>query len=234
MVLNTPMKIVLTVVIIFLIGIGFYLLDYQKKLNDIKDLEANLVSKNDQLKRDEQRVRALPEQLKKREKLQNELNALIQQKLPKEDAMIFVPKFIQSMEELIASERRMTGDNSLEVTSIQPGQLEKTTDEAPSKSSKGGGELKALVMFPKQPFNVSLKGKYSTVIHFLHQLAALRLQRLVTITRISLTPSEQVEYGISPTLTITMPMVAYLNEEKSEIPEGEGSTAPAPDPRGRK
>jgi Tfp pilus assembly protein PilO len=223
MVLNTPMKIVLTVVIIFLIGIGFYLLDYQKKLNEIKDLEAQIVNKKDQLRRDEQRVRALPEQLKKREKLQNELNTLIQQKLPKEDAMIFVPKFIQSMEELVALERSLTGDDKLEVLSIAPGQLEKPIDDSGGtvKTSGSGAELKALVMFPKQPFNVQINAKYATTIHFLHQLAALKLQRLVTIDRIVLTPLGQQTYGISPVLSISIPMVAYLNEEKAHAIPGE-------------
>ncbi len=220
MVLNTPMKIVLTVVIIFLVGIGFYLLDYQKKLNDIKDLEAQLVTKNTQLRNDEERVRALPEQLKIRERLTTELNTLIQEKLPREDAMIFVPKFIQSMEELIASERRVTRDASLEVMSITPGQLEKPTDGG-GRAPKAGadGEIKALVQFPKQPFQVNITGKYGSVIHILHQLAALRLKRLVTIQRIVLSPGEPVKYGVSPKLNVTIPMVAYLNEEKTPVPE---------------
>lgn len=211
MVLNTPMKIVLTVVIIFLIGIGFYLLNYQKKLSDIKNLENTLASKKQQLRSDEERVRELPNQLKKKERLTTELNALIQEKLPKEDAMIFVPKFIQSMERLIAEERRVTGDSSLEVMSITPGQLEKPTEGGSSKTDA----VKALVMFPKQPFQVRIKGKYATAIHLLHQMAALKLKRLVTIQRIDLTPLEAPKYGQSPILNINIPMIAYLNEEKA-------------------
>lgn len=221
MALNTPMKIVLTIVIIFLVGIGFYLMDYQKKLSEIKQLEETLVAKRDQLKTNEKRVRALPEQLKRKEKLESELDALIQEKLPKEDAAIFVPKFIQSMEELIAQERRVTGDGSMEVKSITPGRLEMPG----AKAGESEGALKALVMFPKQPFQVNLKAKFSSVIHFLHQLAALKLQRLVTITKIDLSPAEAQVYGQSPTLNVNIPMVAYLNEgnqpeeESEETPE---------------
>jgi Tfp pilus assembly protein PilO len=223
MVLNTPMKIVLTVVVIFLVGIGFYLLDYQGKLTEIKNLESSLIQKQEQMKTNELRVKALPDQLNKREKLTKELNGLIQQKLPKENAAVFVPKFIQSMEELIASERIATGDKTLEVVSITPGRLEQTGGSNPDGGKPpSGGEIKALVNFPKQPFQVSIRAKYSTCIHFLYQLSALKLERLVTIQRISLSPAESTQYGRSPTLAINIPMIAYLNEGNKD------ASAPAP------
>jgi hypothetical protein len=111
------------------------------------------------------------------------------------------------MEEMIASEKRITGDESLEVNNIQPGALEMPSTKGDSKS-----EVKALLVFPKQSFQVNIKAKYSTVIHILHQLAALKLQRLVTIQKISLSPCEGIKYGMSPALSVNLPVVAYLNE----------------------
>jgi Tfp pilus assembly protein PilO len=208
MALNTPMKIVLTVVVIILIGIGFYLLDYSSKFNEIKDMEAELVKKEEMLKVNQERVRRLPEQLAKKEMLEIQLDKLIQERLPQEDAMIFVPRFIQSMEQLIAKERVATGDRTMEVISITPGKLEPPSTEAQ-------GDSQVLELFPKQPFQVNLKARYPTVIHLLHQLAALKLERLVTITNITLNPEGNAPGpGMSPTLRVTMPVVAYLNEGK--------------------
>jgi Tfp pilus assembly protein PilO len=208
MALNTPMKIVLTVVIIILIGIGFYLLDYQKKLADIKQLKETLASKNETLKVNQERVKRLPEQLAKQEQLEKARNDLLAERLPQEDASIFVPKFIQSMEQLIAEERKATKDQAMQVVSITPGQLQAPGAEGGDKSA-----IKALEIFPKQPFQVNLTAKYPTVIHMLHQLAAVKLQRLVTIQKISLGPAESPKAG-SPTLNVNMPMTAYLNEGK--------------------
>ncbi len=213
--MNTPMKIVVAVVIIFLVGMGFYLLDYQKKFSEIKQLNETLKAKQDQYQTNKARIAKLPKQIAEKERLTAELNALIQEKLPKEDAMIFVPKFIEAMEELVAYERKVTGDKSMEVISITPGRLEPPA----ARSGEDKGEPKALIMFPRQPFQVNIKAKYGTVIHFLHQLAALKLQRLVTINKITLSPAQAPEYGKSPTLNVSIPMMAYLNEEK-KIEEG--------------
>ncbi|MFP4498026.1 MAG: hypothetical protein ACLFQV_07425 [Vulcanimicrobiota bacterium] len=227
MALNTPMKIVLTVVLIALIGVGFFLLDYQKKLNEIESLEDTYKAKVAQLETNEQRVKALPEQIKRKERLEAELNALIQQKLPKEDAAIFVPKFIQEMEDLIAYEKKVTGDPFLQVNKITPGELIMPTE--------GGGddEVKALMIFPKQSFQVEYEAKFSTVIHFLHQLAALRLERLITIDKISLS-GKGGSVGESPRLKVSMPMIAYLNEEKTEMDEVPEDMVEEPDPKGGK
>lgn len=213
MALNTPMKIVLTMVIIFLIGIGFYLLDYSRKLTELKSFEEDFISKKEQLKTNEERVRALPKQLNRKENLTKELDALLQERLPQEDAAIFVPKFIQSMEDLVSIERKATGDTTMEVISITPGTLEQPDVSGKPEDAKTDAP-KALMLFPKQPFQVSFKARFGTVIHFLHQLAALKLQRLVTIQKIALAPAENPVYGQSPALSVTMPMVAYLNEGK--------------------
>jgi Tfp pilus assembly protein PilO len=211
MALNTPMKIVLTVVVIILIGIGFYLLDYSSKFNEIKNLQEELVKKDEMLKVNQERVKRLPEQLAKKEALEIQLDRLIQERLPQEDAMIFVPRFIQSMEQLVAMEKAVIGDATMEVVSITPGKL-----EPPSTEAKISGDSQVLELFPKQPFQVNLKAKYPSVIHLLHQLAALKLKRLVTITNITLSPASTTGVGISPSLNVTIPVVAYLNEGKEK------------------
>jgi len=221
MALNTPMKIVLTLVIIFLIGIGFYLLDYQKKFTEITFNERQLAEKKDQLETNKKRVQDLPLLLEKRDKLQNQLDTLIQNQLPKEEAAIFVPKFIQSMEELVASEKIVTGDTTVQLMSITPGRL-----EMPGAKDEKTNEPSALLIFPKQPFQVNMRARYSTVIHLLHQLAALKLQRLITIQRIALSPAEAPTYGVSPALSVNMPMIAYLNEGKSEEEKTDDKKAP--------
>ena len=207
--LNTPMKIVLAVVIIFLIGIGFYLLDYQKKIANLKQQEATLQSKKDQYAQDQKRVQRLPELLEKREKLQKELDNLIKKQLPKETPAIFVPSFIREIELLVASERRSLKDPTFKILSLAPGQLIMPGGDKPGDAPK----MEVLDRFPKQLFNLHLTGKYNTVIHFLHQLASLRLKRLVTINKIQLNPAEHAVYGKDPMLNIIIPMTAYLNLE---------------------
>jgi Tfp pilus assembly protein PilO len=54
-----------------------------------------------------------------------------------------------------------------------------------------------------------MTGKYSTVIDFLYQLGAMKLDRLVTINRLSLSPSKS-EGNASPVLTVSMPITAYM------------------------
>lgn len=208
--LNTPMKIVLAVVIIFLIGIGFYLLDYQKKIAMLKTQEQTIQSKKDQYAQDQKRVQRLPELLEKREKLQKELESLIQKQLPKETPAIFVPSFIREIELLVESERNLLKDPTFKILSLSPGPLIMPGEAKP------GDEPKAAILekFPKQLFNLQLTGKFDTVIHFLHQLASLRLKRLVTINKINLNPAENTEYGKQPMLNIVIPMTAYLNLEE--------------------
>lgn len=209
--LTTPMKVVLTIVLIALIGVGFYLLDYQKKNTTLKNLETSLQDKQEQLKTDEKRVQELPEQLKKRERLQAQLDSLIQKQLPRESSAEFVPAFIKQIELLIAEEKSNLGDDTLKIVSISPGSFQVPGTQP---EGEGGPKIEALQKFPKQLFNLQITGKYNTVMHFLHQLAALKLKRLVTINRINLNPGGPVEYGKSPLLNISIPVTAYLNEEK--------------------
>ncbi|MCE1249060.1 MAG: hypothetical protein LWY06_20695 [Firmicutes bacterium] len=229
--LNTPMKIVLAVVIIFLIGIGFYLLDYQKKITTIKQLDQTLTSKKDQLKMDEERVKKLPEEIRKHEKLQGQLDSLIKKQLPKEPKELFVPAFIREIEELVSAEKKFLGDESFKILSLAPGPLTQPGGNEPGGPADNEPKVEALKRFPRQLFNLHLQGKYYTCMHFLHQLALLRLKRLVTISKINLGPAEQVKYGVSPMLNIIIPMEAYLNEEKSDAPPATapgGAPAPAP------
>lgn len=56
--------------------------------------------------------------------------------------------------------------------------------------------------------HMQLTGRYGTIIDFLRQRGALKLKRVVTISRMSLSLSNDVEPGQSPTLSVSMPMNA--------------------------
>jgi len=68
-----------------------------------------------------------------------------------------------------------------------------------------------LKSFPTRVLNMSMRGKYATLIDFLYQLGALKLERLVTIDKIALSPADKSTAG-SPTLTITIPITAYMRQ----------------------
>jgi hypothetical protein len=55
-----------------------------------------------------------------------------------------------------------------------------------------------------------MTSKYSTLIDFLYQLGAMKLDRLVTINRISLSPGKTEGGNASPVLSVSMPITAYM------------------------
>ena len=71
----------------------------------------------------------------------------------------------------------------------------------------------ALKQFPTRVFQMTMKGRYSTLIEFLYQLGDLRLERLVTIDKIALQPENKKEGDKrSPVLTIQIPITAYMRQ----------------------
>ena len=207
MTLTNPMKVVLALVLIALIGLGFWVMDWQKKFAEIKQLDSTLQQKEEQFKKAQQMVADLPKELQRKDELTKTLNSLIREQLSPEPIEVFVPAYITEIEKLVMYEQERMKDKNFTVISITPGALVKPAAVAGKEGEKAGAEV--LKGYPTRTFQMSLNGKYITLIDFLYQLGALRLKRLVTIDRITLAPKEVVP-GQSPTLSIIMPVTAYL------------------------
>lgn len=211
MTLTNPMKVILALVIIVLIGLGFWLLDWQKKQNEIAQLDKKLQERQDKLRQSKELVKALPKLTKEKEVLEKQLNAVLTTDLPKEKPEVFVANFIRDIESLVLTERQRTGDRSFEILSVTPGAM--TSQAAPG--TEGGDEMEtpeSLKQFPTRMFQMSMRGRYITLIDFLYQLGALQLERLVTINKIALAPAGKTEGGGRPVLSITIPITAYLRQ----------------------
>jgi len=218
MTITTPMKIVLALIVIILIALGFWIMDWQKKYSDLRQLESNLAQKQETLKKNEELVKALPEEMKRKEDLEKSLRSIIQEQFTPETEQEFVPAYISGIEGLVIDEQKRTGDKDFVLLSIIPGAMVSATV---FKEGKKEGEAAkpaetktqvpaALGGYPTRSFQMSMTGRYATLIDFLHQLGALRLKRLVTINRISLSPKSNPGVGLPPVLSINIPVTAYL------------------------
>ncbi|MEW6281624.1 MAG: type 4a pilus biogenesis protein PilO, partial [Candidatus Eremiobacterota bacterium] len=65
--------------------------------------------------------------------------------------------------------------------------------------------------FPTRVFSMTMNGHYQTLVDFLYQLGALKLDRLVTINKITLSPTTDKDTG-EDTLNISIPITAYLRQ----------------------
>jgi Tfp pilus assembly protein PilO len=204
------MKIVLAIVIIFLIALGFWLLDWQEKLNNLNQLETTLTQRQNKLKDSELLVNDLPKETDRNDRLTKELKSLIKERFTQETADEFVPSYLTEIEKLVEFEKSNTGDQSFQILSLTPGVLSSGGGKDASKEKQT--DQKALKDYPTRTFQMSMRGKYATLIDFLRQLGALKLKRLVTINKISLAPVEESKSGESPVLAITIPITAYLRQ----------------------
>lgn len=221
--LTTPMKVLLVVIIVALVGVSFYLMDWQKKLANLKELQTTLDSKNQELERNQKMVEKLPELYKESDELQSDLERLLIANIKPEPEWAFVSNYLKEIEKLVLYERQRMNDPSFSIQSITPGAMqaptagkmdEKKPEGAPDqpKKEEAASVAPALMQFPTRKFQMTLLGKYGTLVDFLQQLGALKLRRLVTIDKILLTPSEGKGVGFSPVLNITIPITAYLSK----------------------
>jgi|GEM_PF-798720 len=221
--LTTPMKVLLVVIIVALVGVSFYLMDWQKKLANLKELQTTLDSKNQELERNQKMVEKLPELYKESDELQSDLERLLIANIKPEPEWAFVSNYLKEIEKLAIYERQRMNDPSFSIQSITPGAMvSPTVAPADGKKPEGTPEqpkkedaasvAPALMQFPTRKFQITLQGKYGTLVDFLQQLGALKLRRLVTIDRIALAPAEGKGVGVSPVLNITIPMTAYLSK----------------------
>lgn len=221
--INNPAKIFLTIIIIALIGAAFYFTTYQIQIKEINTLTADLKAKEAKLVDVQNQIKDLPNLIAQRDKLRSENEALLKGKLVPEETKDFVPNYLSQIESLIKEIRAKTGDESFDIVEIRPGAAssEQTAqqkqgegkDVATQKQAEEQAAAEAVfASFPTRTFEMSMKGRYNTLIEFLTQLGDLKLKRLVTINRIGLSPEGTKQVGSSPVLNITIPVTAYLKQ----------------------
>jgi len=222
--LTTPMKIIIAILLIGLIGAGFYVLDYKAKWDDLAAKQKELTECSAQLAKIQDEIKALPELTRQVEQKEAEMKSLVSSTRTAggadEKPEMFVANYIQEIERMVISQQESTGDYDFDIVSITPGNAGAAAPP-PSADNKGGpgapppdpgaggGTPEALAQFPTRVFNMSMTGKYSTLIDFLYQLGAMKLDRLVTINKISLSPGK-AEGNASPVLTVSLPITAYM------------------------
>ena len=216
--MNTPMKVAVAVVIIALMGLGFYVVDWSEKQKKIVELQAQYQEKEEQKKRLEEDVAKLDEYEKEAEQLEKELLSLVQSKFTQEEPELFVANYIAEIERMVVGQQEATGDYDFKITQISP-KGEKRTQvnteggeggEAAEEATSAAEESETLQGFPTRVFDMQMTGRYATLVDFLYELGALELDRLVTINKITLQPEASKETGGSPILTVTIPITAYL------------------------
>lgn len=218
MTLTTPMKIVLAVIIIAVIGLGFWILDWQGKQTTLAGIDKQLEEKNAERERIEADVAKIDELVTKNNELKRQLEEVVKAGFKPEDPKDFVPNYLEKVEALVARIRQEDNDETFDITAITPGALQSGGAPAPAggaKDDKGKDKgaapapIPALQNYPTRTFQMSMKGKYNTLVDFLDRLGALELQRLVTVNKLALAPVSS-DNPADPTLAITMPMTAYL------------------------
>jgi len=214
--MNTPMKIAVAVVIIALMGLGFYVVDWSEKKKKIEELQGQYQEKEEQKKRLEEDVAKLDEYEKEAEQLEKELLSLVQSKFTQEEPELFVANYIAEIERMVVGQQEATGDYDFKITQISPKGEKRTQvnteggeEGAATEETSAAEESETLQGFPTRVFDMQMTGRYATLVDFLYELGALELDRLVTINKITLAP-EKNDGGGSPILTVTIPITAYL------------------------
>lgn len=219
MTINTPVKIVVALLAIVLIVVMFWMFDWQGKTKDIEQNAATIAELSDKLAEQQKLVQDLPALTQEKAELEQELARVVQTNLVPEKAELFVANYIKEIEKLTIEEAFRTGDDSFEIISITPGALTAQTsngtdaEKADAAAADEGVDATpdVLKQFPTRMFQMTMKGRYSTLIEFLNQLGDLRLERLVTINKIALQPADNKDGG-NPVLTIQIPITAYMRQ----------------------
>lgn len=214
MTLTTPLKIILALVIIVLIGLGFWLLDWQAKHEELASLQAQKVERQKKLDDSKELVKELPVLAKEKRQLEDKLKQVVQTNLVPEKPELFVANYIKEIEALMVDERNRMRDETFDIQQISPGDLSSPQAGGGAPAEGEGETPDALKSFPTRVFSMQMKGKYSTLIDFLYQLGALKLERLVTIDKINLSAEggKGAAAGLSPTLNIAIPITAYMRQ----------------------
>jgi Tfp pilus assembly protein PilO len=209
MILPTSLKIACAVFIIILMGTAFWLADWQKKDAELRQLTLLEKARRPELERSRALVRELPAERSKKASLEGGLRTIMQEELAAESEAAFVPSYISDMERLIEYKRRQMEDPDFTISSLTPGGLAESGQERSNGGKQKQGSLRD---YPARTFQMQLAGRYHTLIDFLRDLGALRLKRLVTISKLTLSPQGESGIGRSPILAIQMPITAYLRQ----------------------
>jgi len=205
----SPMKAVLALCIVLIIAAGFWLTDWQGKCATVKQLKVTCEGRKAESGNCRAMVRALPQENDRKLRLQRELGTVIQSELISENEIDFVPSAIADIESLVERQRARLGDEGFTISSLAPGSLQAGGGHPDGSAAEGARVLKE---YATRTFEMSLTARYGTVIDFLRELGALRLKRLVTVNRLSLSPGGDAKPGQSPSLCIQMPITAYLRQ----------------------
>jgi len=212
--MTTPMKLIIAIIAILLIGAGFYMFDWSEKWERKKAAEANLQAKQQELDTLKEAIKELPLLQQQVREKQEELQKVISTKVSNETPDEFVGNYLREIERLVLDEQKATGDYTFIIKSISPGAA--ASASAPGGANGGAPSTaqetpEALAAFQTRIFTMSLTGKYSTIVEFLYQLGAMKLDRLVTINSLHLGKSGGGEVTTaSPVLTVDLPITAYL------------------------
>ncbi len=219
--MNTPMKIAVAAVIIILMAVGFHVVDWSEKHKEIEALDAQYAERVQQKERLEADVAKLPQYREEAAKLEKELLSLVQSKFTQEEPELFVANYIAEIERMVVGQQEATQDFDFQIKSITPRNQKMSTVKTGEEGEEddGGGaaveESETLQGFPTRVFDMKMTARYATLVDFLYELGRLELDRLVTINKISLTPGEGRDAGVSPILNVQIPITAYLRQGSS-------------------
>jgi len=211
------MKVVLAVIIIAIIGLLFWMLDWQGKQATLVQIDKTLEEKRQDKERMENDVKKIDELVKINNDLKQQLKQVVQTGFTPEKEQDFVANYIETIEALIDKVAVEDNDPSFKLNQLTPGQQQTQAAPAAKKDDKGGDKgggssvavPPALQNYPTRTFQMAMHGRYETLIDFLDRLGRLELKRLVTVNKISLAPEGKTNTG-SPVLAITLPLTAYL------------------------
>lgn len=190
------------IIIVFMVAI-FWATSWRTPIEAANNADKEIKEVNDKIADVNRQKAEIPQLEAEITKLNQELQATIQQELTPESETDFVPSYMADVEKLVEQQRIRMNDPDFIITAMTP---EGKSDSQSSPS--------VLSSYPARSFQMSLTGRYTTVIDFLRQLGALKLKRLVTVSKLTLSGSPNSEnYSQSPMLTITMPISVYLRKE---------------------
>lgn len=212
--MTTPMKLILAILAMLLIGAGFYMFDWSEKWERRKGAEQALEAKRQELSQLEEAIKELPKLQQQVIEKQQELKKVVDIGPGSESPDEFVGNYLQEIERLVADRQKETSDYTFSIKSVNPGNV--GTASAPQSGGQANAPAptetpEALAAFQTRVFSMSMEGKYATLVDFLYQLGAMKMKRLVTIGSVRLSRAGEAG-GSSPTLTIEMPITAYLKQ----------------------
>ncbi len=193
--MSASLKILITVILLGLCLTGHWLLDYQAKLSELEQLDTQIAAAQKKVAATREKLARLPEVTAQMQALERELGALIGQP-GSEDPEKFVGAYLSDLEHLVLAQQATSGDESFRIQAVTPGEAVKVENDAMEGA-------------PRRVFQMSFQGRYSTLSNFLVELGRLRLDRLVTINKIVLSPVAGKQPGV---LEIEMPVTAYLKQ----------------------